>query len=98
MPYPLEARPRRRPVTTVIAMDVIAIHAASKPAETALIEGERSLTWAEFAERRNRLAHGLQSLGVEAGQRVVMWAPNSVEYLLGVAAVAAIGCVSVPMN
>jgi acyl-CoA synthetase (AMP-forming)/AMP-acid ligase II len=79
-------------------MDVVAIHGNSKPDETALVEDERTLTWAQFAERRNRLAHGLQGLGVEAGQRVVMWAPNSIEYLLGTAAVGAIGGVSVPMN
>jgi acyl-CoA synthetase (AMP-forming)/AMP-acid ligase II len=79
-------------------MDAIAIHAASKPDATALIEGDRSLTWGQYAPQRNRLAHGLRGLGVEPGQRVVLWAPNSIEYLLGGAAAGAAGCVAVPMN
>src|SRR5919197_3145496 len=79
-------------------MDIIAIHASSRRHRPALVQGDRVLTWGEYAERRNRLAQSLLELGVEAGQRVVVWAPNAIEYLLAGAAASAVGAVSVPMN
>jgi acyl-CoA synthetase (AMP-forming)/AMP-acid ligase II len=79
-------------------MDVVAIHAASKPDQRVLVEGDRVLTWAEYADGRNRLAHSLRALGVIPGERMVMWSGNSIGYLLGASAAGAIGCVSVPMN
>jgi acyl-CoA synthetase (AMP-forming)/AMP-acid ligase II len=79
-------------------MDTIAVHAASRPDRPALIEGDRTLTWAEYAEGRNRLANALVGAGLAPGERVVVWAPNSIEYLLVSAASAAAGAISVPMN
>jgi len=79
-------------------MDFIAIHAASKPDTVCLIEGERAWTWAEFLERRNRLAHSLAGLGLSAGEKVVVYAHNSLEALLAPAGARALGAVPVPMN
>ena len=79
-------------------MDVIAIHSASRPDRLALVEGDRELTWAEYGPRRNRVAHALLDLGIATGERLVVWSPNSIEYLLSVAATSAVGGVSVPMN
>jgi fatty-acyl-CoA synthase/long-chain acyl-CoA synthetase len=79
-------------------MDILAIHAASRSERPALVQGDRVLTWADYAQRRNRLAQSLLKLGVSPGQRVVVWAPNSIEYLLSGAAASAVGAVSVPMN
>jgi acyl-CoA synthetase (AMP-forming)/AMP-acid ligase II len=79
-------------------MDIIAANAARHPQRPALVEGERSLTWEEFSRARNRLAHSLAALGIGPGQHAVVWAHNSVEYLLAGAAVRALGAVGVPMN
>jgi acyl-CoA synthetase (AMP-forming)/AMP-acid ligase II len=79
-------------------MDVVAIHSASQPDKTALVEGDRALTWGQYGERRARLANALLGLGVAPGERLAVWAPNSIEYLLAGAAAGAIGCVSVPVN
>ncbi len=79
-------------------MDLIAIHAAGRPDHRALVEGDRVLTWAEYAEQRNRLGHSLRALGVGRGERLVVWSGNSIGYLLAAAAAGTIGCVSVPMN
>jgi fatty-acyl-CoA synthase len=44
----------------------------------AIVDGNRRFTYAEFAARVDRLAAGLQDLGVEAGDRVAVLAPNGV--------------------
>ena len=79
-------------------MDFVALHAQSKPDAVAQIEGERYLTWRELLERRNRLANALVKQGVGRGEHVVIYAPNSLEYLLASAATRAANAVPIPMN
>ena len=79
-------------------MDAIATHAAARPDAPALIEGSRRLTWRDYHERRNRLAHALAGRGLRAGEHVIIYAPNSIEYLLASAATRAVGAIPVPMN
>ncbi|MBI2525665.1 MAG: AMP-binding protein [Candidatus Rokubacteria bacterium] len=79
-------------------MDFIALHAASKPQAVCLTEGERAWTWAEFLERRNRLAHSLAGLGLSAGEKMIVYAHNSLEALLAPAGARALGAIPVPMN
>lgn len=55
-------------------------------------------TWAEFARQVDRLAGGLNSLGVETGDRVGVWSPNRVEWLLTQFATARIGAILVCIN
>jgi acyl-CoA synthetase (AMP-forming)/AMP-acid ligase II len=79
-------------------MDIIATHAAAKPDAPAVIEGDRSISWREYLERRNRLAHALVQLGLRPGEHAIVYAPNSLEHLLAGAAVRAAGAIAVPMN
>jgi acyl-CoA synthetase (AMP-forming)/AMP-acid ligase II len=79
-------------------LDVVATHAARKPDALALVEGERQLTWREFHEQRDRVAGALVDLGVVPGEHVVIYSPNSLEYVLVAAASRAAGVVPVPMN
>ncbi len=79
-------------------MDAIATYAAKKPDAEAIVEGERSLTWRQYREQRDRLAGALVGLGLRAGEHVVLYAPNSLEYLLAGAAARAAGAIPVPMN
>jgi acyl-CoA synthetase (AMP-forming)/AMP-acid ligase II len=79
-------------------MDFVATYAAAHPNRLALVEGERGLTWEEFFRTRNRLAHGLAELGVRPGEHAVVYAHNSLENLLAVGALRALGAVAVPMN
>ncbi len=51
-------------------------------ARTALIEGERRLTWQEFERQTARAANGLGALGLEAGDRVAVLMDNSLEMLV----------------
>ncbi len=79
-------------------MDVLAAHAQRTPDAPALIEGERSLTWRAFVDRRNRLANALRGLGVAKGEHVIVYAQNSLEAALAPAAARAAGAIPVPMN
>ena len=65
---------------------------------TAVVCGSVSLTYAEMAERCARLAGALRGLGVEAGDRVAIVAPNCHRYLEVYQAVPGAGMVLVPLN
>jgi fatty-acyl-CoA synthase len=51
--------------------------------KTAVIDGERRLTYKEVDQRVQKLTRGLQSLGIEKGDRVSYLAPNSLEMFEG---------------
>jgi len=79
-------------------LDFVSIHAQSKPDVVVYIEDDRRWTWRELLERRNRLANSLVKAGVGRGEHVVVYAPNSLEYLLAASATRAANAVPVPMN
>ncbi|HEY7647936.1 MAG TPA: AMP-binding protein [Methylomirabilota bacterium] len=81
-----------------VPVDIIAYWAAQQPSRPAVIDGERVATWAEFRDRRNRLAHALSDRALGKGEHVVIYAENSQEYLLTVVAARALGAVAIPMN
>jgi acyl-CoA synthetase (AMP-forming)/AMP-acid ligase II len=51
------------------------------PERTALICGDRSITYAELEERSNRLAHHLAANGVGERQHVAIYSYNSIEFV-----------------
>lgn len=57
----------------------------------------RRLTYAELAERVNRLASGLESLGMGPGDAVGVYLPMTVEVAVAFLALARLGCVVLPM-
>jgi fatty-acyl-CoA synthase/long-chain acyl-CoA synthetase len=79
-------------------LDFVSIHAQSKPDAVAQIEGQRRVTWRALLERRNRVANSLVKQGVGRGEHVIIYAPNSLEYLLASAATRAANAVPIPMN
>src|SRR5258707_13335590 len=56
-------------------------HALMRPNKVALICDDRSLTYAELSARARRVANALRGLGVQARDRVVVMAYNSIELL-----------------
>ncbi|MBE8517349.1 (2,3-dihydroxybenzoyl)adenylate synthase [Amycolatopsis sp. H6(2020)] len=56
--------------------------AARWSARTAVVDGETRLTYAELDEAVDRLAGGLQSLGLRSGDRVVVQLPNSAGFVV----------------
>lgn len=63
-----------------------------------LLAGPDTLTYAEFQQQVNGLAHGLRSIGVRHGDLVATVLPSSVELLLVWLATARMGAVVVPLN
>src|SRR5690606_12127259 len=61
-------------------------------------QGERVRTYAEHGDRVARLAAGLRSLGVQAGDRVAMLSLNSDRYIEYYLAVYWAGAVANPVN
>jgi fatty-acyl-CoA synthase len=56
------------------------------------------LTWRELREEVDRLAAGLLAIGIETGDRVGIWSPNNVEWVLTQLATARAGLVLVCIN
>lgn len=58
----------------------------------------RTASFAEMLASTNRLAHGLQGLGVGRGDRVAMLLPNCMELVLTWFAASTLGAIEVPNN
>ncbi|MGS2643053.1 acyl-CoA synthetase [Streptosporangium sp. LJ11] len=65
---------------------------------TAVVCGDRRVTYAELDAHANRLAHFLQSRGVRPGQHVGIHLYNGVEYVAGLLAALKIRAVPVNVN
>jgi fatty-acyl-CoA synthase len=70
---------------------------AGRPAVVFREQGIR-WTWEVFAQEVDVLAAGLLALGIVAGDRVGIWSPNRVEWLLTQFATARVGAVLVNIN
>ncbi|AKZ53472.1 putative Acyl-CoA ligase [Streptomyces ambofaciens ATCC 23877] len=69
-----------------------------RPGRTALVDEERSVTWAEFHDRTLELARGLAELGIERGDRVAVLSKDRIEVLESYFALARLGALFVPLN
>ncbi len=72
--------------------------ARATPRATAVIDGDRMLTYAALDERSSRLACSLLASGLTAGQRVAVLMGNRLEYPEIAAGIAKAGLVMVPLN
>ena len=78
--------------------EFLTISAAIVPDRTAVVGTDRRSTYGELQSIVNRLANGLQSLGVSKGQNVGVMAVNSPEFLDIYYATAGVGATMVPLN
>jgi acyl-CoA synthetase (AMP-forming)/AMP-acid ligase II len=72
--------------------------AVATPGVKAVVDGDRSLTYAALHERSSRLAQGLLGLDLETGDRVSVLLGNRLEYCEIACGLAKAGLVSVPVN
>ncbi len=63
-----------------------------------LVEGDRTVSFADTHEHVRAVAKGYLAAGVEPGFRVVVWAPNSIDWVLAALAVTYAGGTLVPAN
>jgi long-chain acyl-CoA synthetase len=60
--------------------DLVREHAWARPAQRALVQGERSVTWAQVNAMADRIAASLQRDGVQPQESIAICASNSLEY------------------
>ena len=66
--------------------------------KTALVVGDRKFSFSELNELSSRLANSLRGIGVEAGDRITLYAPNSWEWVVSYYAIHELGAVANPIN
>jgi len=84
--------------TFISVSDQVEIHGRFRPHDTAFIEGERSLDWADYNQAGDRIAQALVSAGIQKGERVALLLSNCLwahELLLGIWRA---GAVAVPLS
>ncbi len=77
--------------------DVLDRRAAADPDRPLIIDGETVLPNGQVRAAAYRVAAGLRSLGIGAGQRVAVQLPNWPEYVLTYFALARLGAIIVPL-
>src|ERR1700733_7664113 len=78
--------------------DLFECVAARVPEREAVVWGARRLTYRQLDERANRLAHGLQSRGVQPGQHVGIYMYSRPEFLETMLAAYKIRAVPINVN
>ncbi|HEX5432523.1 MAG TPA: long-chain-fatty-acid--CoA ligase [Bryobacteraceae bacterium] len=63
-----------------------------------VVSGDLQFTYAQFGERAERLAHGLESLGIEAGDRIAFLSFNNHQLLEGYYGVPQARGIVMPLN
>ncbi|SNS12295.1 Acyl-CoA synthetase (AMP-forming)/AMP-acid ligase II [Pseudomonas japonica] len=65
---------------------------------TAIEEDGERLDYADLPEQVMTITRGLMALGIQAGDRVGLWAPNSRQWILAALGIHCAGAVLVPVN
>src|SRR5271165_5967277 len=68
------------------------------PAQDALITDDRSFTAAALRNAVHRAAAALITLGVQSGDRVAIWSPNTWHWVVACLAIHHAGAAMVPLN
>ena len=72
--------------------------AVATPQRVALVDDVESLSYAELHDQARRVARSLISAGVAPGDRIALWAPNSIRWVSISFGVYMAGAVLVPLN
>ncbi|WP_298215364.1 class I adenylate-forming enzyme family protein [Acidocella sp.] len=84
--------------TRVNVGDMLTRSAARDPHKTALVQGERRLSYREFNDYANRLANALLARGYRPGDALGLMCGNCIEFLAVYYACAKIGVICTPIN
>jgi non-ribosomal peptide synthetase component F len=85
-------------VSDTLVHDLLTASAGSFPTRPAVIDGDRSVTYAELEETANRLAHLLGAHGVRHGDRVGLYLDKSLEAVVGIYGILKAGGTYVPLD
>jgi acyl-CoA synthetase (AMP-forming)/AMP-acid ligase II len=78
--------------------ELLARNTRKFPATEAIIEGETAFSYAELDDSVNRLASSLARLGIQTGDKVILYMPNTKEFVISYFTVLRLGAIVVPIN
>lgn len=78
--------------------NLVARSARRNGTATALLENGRSMSYSRLDEDSNRFAHYLLANGLQAGDKVAMLSPNSMDFVVAAFGILKAGLVWVPVN
>ncbi len=78
--------------------DAIARHARERPDDRAVVLDGQALTWWQFDQRLNRIAHALIGLGIRPNDKVAMLATTSLNYFCALWGTLRAGACAVPLS
>ena len=81
-----------------IISDVMSHHALHSPMKTALVVGNRRISWGEMNSGINRVANRLLADGIEKGDRICFVMATSVEYFYLMFGAMKAGAMAVPLS
>ncbi|MFF2792728.1 FadD3 family acyl-CoA ligase [Streptomyces sp. NPDC058049] len=64
----------------------------------AVVDGRTRIGYAQLGERVERAAASCMAAGIEPGDRVAVWAPNTLEWIVSALGAVSAGAVLVPLN
>lgn len=73
-------------------------HAATMGAKDALVCNGKRLSFRELEDSTNRMARALHAAGVQVGDRVAVYLPNGIDFVLAFIASIKAGALAVPVN
>ena len=96
--WPILGRAKMVVSKQLTAHSGVELNASKQPKGTAIVFGERRITWRELNERANQAANGLLGMGLSKGDKVTVLSFNCSEMLELYIALNKAGLVIVPMN
>lgn len=72
--------------------------AQTSPEKTALVAGDEEVSWSALFQRVMKTATYLQQHHIKRGDRVVVWLPNSIDFVVCFWAVQYLQAIFVPVN
>jgi len=79
-------------------LELLASHASTSPDTAAVVQGGRTISFADFDLNTTQLAHRLRRIGVAAGDRVGLLCPRSADYVLAAIGILKAGATIVPLD
>ena len=76
----------------------VELYAIKNPKKTALFFNDQEMTYLEFNQSANQLAHYLLTLGLDSESLIAVWMDNSIDALISILAILKAGCAYVPID
>lgn len=93
-----EVLPQQLDYPIIPLFQLLSRAARERPESMAFTFKERGLSYRELDELSNKLAVGLHNLGIRTGDRVVLFLPNSLEFVIGYYGILKAGAVVTMAN